>query len=172
MAAVVSPPAANKGGSDGRRGAAPAASSTPSAGAAEKGSLGGGPPGVSGPRHEQQRQLSPAIDLSPLRLLAQRSLLKLLDQITEPKTLLLDAALAGPLGLVCDVGSLRTHGVERMFWLEEPRSASPQQQQQGRADDEDRLQDLVKDVHAPTRAVVYVCRPSLGLIRVISGESF
>ncbi|MGO8242070.1 hypothetical protein ACC806_38825, partial [Rhizobium ruizarguesonis] len=71
----------------------------------------------------------PSLDLSPIRTLAQRSLLSLLDQIAEPKTLLLDARLAGPLGLVCDVGSLRAHGVERMFWLEEPAKATGQSEE-------------------------------------------
>lgn len=104
---------------------------------------------------------APALDLTALRLLALRSLLSLLDQITEPKTLLLDASLAGPLGLVCDVGSLRAHGVERMFWLEEPKE---------RPTAENKMLGLEKDVNAPTRAVVYVCRPTLNLIRVISGE--
>lgn len=109
---------------------------------------------------------TPALDLTPLRLLALRSLLSLLDQIAEPKTLLLDATLAGPLGLVSDVGSLREHGVERMFWLEEPEDHSPKTQQDGN----DRMISLEKDVNAPTRAVVYICRPTLSLIRVISGE--
>jgi hypothetical protein len=108
--------------------------------------------------------LSPSLDLSPLQALAHRSLLSLLDQIAEPKTLLLDANLAGPLGLVCDVGSLRAHGVERMFWLEEPKQYPSQN------DDNDRMKGLQKDVNAPTRAVVYICRPTLSLVRVISGE--
>jgi hypothetical protein len=86
-----------------------------------------------------------------------------LDQIAEPKTLLLDAHLAGPLGLVCDVGSLRAHGVERMFWLEEPKKTAGQT-------NEDKMKGLQKDVNAPTRAVVYICRPSLSLVRVIAGE--
>lgn len=85
------------------------------------------------------------------------------DQIAEPKTLLLDANLAGPLGLVCDVGSLRAHGVERMFWLEEPKKIAGLKE-------EDKMKGLQKDVNAPTRAVVYVCKPSLSLMRVISGE--
>lgn len=109
---------------------------------------------------------SPALDLTPLRLLALRSLLSLLDQIAEPKTLLLDATLAGPLGLVSDVGSLREHGVERMFWLEEPEEYFSKSGQ----DDADRMATMEKDVNAPTRAVVYICRPTLSLIRVISGE--
>lgn len=103
--------------------------------------------------------MTPELDLSALRLLALRTLLSLLDQIGEPKTLLLDATLAGPLGLICDVGSLRAHGVERMFWLEEPKQAT-----------ELNIETLQKDVNAPTRAIVYVCRPTLSLVRVISGE--
>jgi vacuolar protein sorting-associated protein 33A len=109
---------------------------------------------------------TPTLDLTPLRLLALRSLLSLLDQIAEPKTLLLDATLAGPLGLVSDVGSLREHGVERMFWLEEPENHLIKTEQDG----SDRMIGLEKDVNAPTRAVVYICRPTLSLIRVISGE--
>lgn len=111
---------------------------------------------------------SPALDLTPLRLLALRSLLSLLDQIAEPKTLLLDATLAGPLGLVSDVSSLREHGVERMFWLEEPEDHFSKTEQ----DKSDRMIGLEKDVNAPTRAVVYICRPTLSLLRVISGECF
>lgn len=104
----------------------------------------------------------PTLDLTPLQALAQRALLSALDQIAEPKTLLLDAELAGPLGLVCDVASLRAHGVERMFWLEEnaPKKISAQSPQEVEE----------KDVNAPTRAVVYVCRPQLGLLKVIAGE--
>lgn len=122
-------------------------------------------PGVAG----RSEDLDPALDLAPLRLLAQRSLLKLLDQVVEPKTLLLDASLAGPLGLVCDVGSLRTHGVERMFWLEEPKDEADFIAS-SHGDTEDRVRGLIKDVNAPTRAVVYICRPNIGLLRVISGE--
>lgn len=128
----------------------------------------GSPQGDSSPAHASSSLLhrdaqASSLDLSPIRTLAHHSLLALLDQIAEPKTLLLDAHLAGPLGLVCDVGSLRAHGVERMFWLEEPKFTSGQT-------DKDKMKDLQKDVNAPTRAVVYICRPSLSLIRVIAGE--
>lgn len=108
--------------------------------------------------------LPASIDLSPLRLLAQNSFLAILDQIRDAKTLLLDSDLAGPLGLVCDVNSLRSHGVERMFWLDEPQASRHTH------NDEHPDPVLEKDVNAPTRAVVYVCRPNLDLIRIIAGE--
>jgi hypothetical protein len=120
------------------------------------------------PFHHHRRRLAPmtapstsppvagGLDVSPLRALALRALLSALDAIPEGKTLLLDASLAGPLGLVADVGALRQHGVERMFWLEEPKEKGSSTKEQM--------------VSAPTRAVVYVCRPDAKWLRVVAGE--
>ncbi|PWN46244.1 Sec1-like protein [Ceraceosorus guamensis] len=126
-----------------------------------------------------QAPLPGALDVHPLRLLALRSLLSALDAIPEGKTLLLDPALAGPLGLVADVSALRQHGVERMFWLEEhtgnkvPRTdASASQaggQERDRTDKGKRKVNIVP-VNAPTRAVVYICRPESRWLRVIAGH--
>ncbi|PWN46476.1 hypothetical protein IE53DRAFT_305555, partial [Violaceomyces palustris] len=55
------------------------------------------------------------IDTSLLADLARRGLFNTLDTIKEAKTLMLDPSLAGPLGLVVDVNSLKQHGVEKMF---------------------------------------------------------
>lgn len=41
-----------------------------------------------------------------------------LSKVRGAKTLVLDASLAGPLGLVTDVSLLKHHGVDKMFWLE------------------------------------------------------
>lgn len=124
------------------------------------------------------------LDVAPLRSLALGALLSALDAIAEGKTLLLDPSLAGPLGLVADVGSLRQHGVERMFWLEEPKAASSTKEAASEVGD---LNASVASlgggatgaankgvkltpVNAPTRAVVYVCRPQSKWLKVIAGE--
>ncbi|KAN0064744.1 Vacuolar protein-sorting-associated protein 33 [Thecaphora frezii] len=114
------------------------------------------------------------LDTSLLSELAKRGLLTTLDTIKEAKTLMLDPSLAGPLGLVADVASLKQHGVERMFWLEPaspafaPRkpassSATPQQQ----APPQSQSQPL-KAITAPTRSVVYICRPELRWMSAIA----
>lgn len=125
-----------------------------------------------------------SLDVAPLRSLALGALLSALDAIAEGKTLLLDPSLAGPLGLVADVGSLRQHGVERMFWLEEPKASSATKEAAAEVGD---LSASVASlggaaggaakgvkltpVNAPTRAVVYVCRPQSKWLKVIAGES-
>lgn len=105
------------------------------------------------------------LPLAPISQLSLSSLLALLDTIPESKTLMLDPSLAGPLGLIADVNSLRQHGVEKMFWLEEEKANSAKE-----------TADLLKEkpkpknVNSPTRAVVYVCRPERKWIRVIASE--
>ncbi|WFC98394.1 Vacuolar protein-sorting-associated protein 33 [Malassezia yamatoensis] len=81
------------------------------------------------------------IDVSPLRRLGSDSLIQVLDSLTCPKTLLIDPTLAGPLGKICDVNALRQHGVEKMFWLEYADGTNP------------------RPIHAPTRQLLYLCRP-------------
>jgi hypothetical protein len=90
----------------------------------------------------------------------------LMVQIQGQKTLILDPALAGPLGLVTEVALLKVklglftlrltsalsltgqnQAVDKMFWLE----SGP--------------------LNIGTRNVVWLCRPRLHLMRIIAGES-
>ncbi|KAE8227438.1 hypothetical protein CF319_g81 [Tilletia indica] len=114
-----------------------------------------------------------------------------------PKTVILDPALAGPLGLTIDVASLKAHGVDKMFWLElddnptehdqddgggtapsdpssSASSSAQQQQQQPAAVMGIRARwppkRLRVPVNAPTRSVVYICRPEIACMRVIAGH--
>ncbi|KAM0788120.1 hypothetical protein ACM66B_001286 [Microbotryomycetes sp. NB124-2] len=58
-------------------------------------------------------------DATLLQQVSASALTSLLDKIAGPKTLVLCASLAGPLGLVTDVGCLKNnHGVTKLFWLE------------------------------------------------------
>ena len=100
------------------------------------------------------------VDVAPLRDLSRRSLFQALDNIqddADSRSLFLDPSLAGALGLVVDVASLKQHGVERMFWLESP--------EKGRSKDKEHF-----PINAPTRGVVYVCRPETKWMHVIAGE--
>ena len=90
------------------------------------------------------------LDLSPLARLAKDGFTAALDTIAEAKTLLIDPSLAGPLGLVSDVATLKQHGVEKMFWLEGTQGPAVR-------------------VYAPTRQVMYFCRPEARWMRVIAG---
>ncbi|TIC45919.1 Sec1-like protein [Wallemia mellicola] len=47
-----------------------------------------------------------------------RSLTDVLDKVTGSKTLVLHSDLAGPLGLIAQVSTLKHHGVDKLFWLE------------------------------------------------------
>ena len=86
-------------------------------------------------------------------------------QIAGAKTLVLDAKIAGTLGLIAEMSLLRVcgprlvygsliqadfapqeHGVEQIYWLE-PGALSQAQ-----------------------KHIVYVCRPELSLMRIIAGE--
>ncbi|CAD6976215.1 unnamed protein product [Tilletia controversa] len=166
----------------------------------------------------------PFLDTTPLRDLSRRTFFHALAAATPPipppaaaassststprpptditpKTVILDPALAGPLGLTIDVASLKAHGVDKMFWLElddnptehdelddpapppssapGPSSSSlPQQQQQQQHQPADVLgirarwppKRLRVPVNAPTRSVVYICRPEIACMRVIAGH--
>ncbi|KAK4047784.1 Vacuolar protein-sorting-associated protein 33 [Microbotryomycetes sp. JL221] len=58
-------------------------------------------------------------DASVLQQVSSSTLMRLLDKIHGPKTLVLSPSLAGPLGLITDVGSLKNnHGVTKLYWLE------------------------------------------------------
>lgn len=79
---------------------------------------------------------------------------------------MLDPSLAGPLGLIADVNSLRQHGVEKMFWLEEEKGIT--NTTEGKSKEKEK--PIPKNVNSPTRAVVYICRPERRWIRVIASE--
>lgn len=107
------------------------------------------------------------LSLSPISQLSLSSLLTLLDTIPESKTLMLDPSLAGPLGLIADVNSLRQHGVEKMFWLEEEKAENESFKER---EELMKGEPKPKNVNSPTRAVVYICRPERRWIRVIASE--
>ncbi len=139
------------------------------------------------------------LDVQPLRDLARRALFQALDAISQPppstdpalggstttpvvaspapeaaeaRSLFLDPSLAGALGLVVDVASLKQHGVERMFWLEEPSSSSSSPtdtSDQGKSRS-GRKRVVPTPISAPTRSIVYVCRPETRWMRAIAGE--
>ncbi|OAV93977.1 hypothetical protein, variant 1 [Puccinia triticina 1-1 BBBD Race 1] len=58
------------------------------------------------------------LDFSIFKTYLVRSLTDQLDNILGPKTIIIDPVLAGPLGLVTQVGNLKEHGVDKLFWLE------------------------------------------------------
>lgn len=107
------------------------------------------------------------LDTRILTDLARRGLMSTLDTIKEAKTLMLDPSLAGPLGLVADVSSLKQHGVEKMFWLEpaSPAFTSKNDSHQSQATSKPNL----KSVNAPTKSVVYICRPEIKWMKAIAG---
>lgn len=107
------------------------------------------------------------LDTQILSDLARRGLMATLDTIKEAKTLMLDPSLAGPLGIVADVSSLKQHGVEKMFWLEQASSAfvSKLDTKSVQAHKKAALQS----VNAPTKSVVYICRPEIRWMKAIAG---
>ncbi|GAA5892892.1 hypothetical protein JCM8208_004118 [Rhodotorula glutinis] len=89
----------------------------------------------------------PGLDVELLRLLGSTALQSRLDAIVGPKTLILTPNLAGPLGLVTEVGLLKNnHAVTKMFWLE-PGVLSQAE-----------------------RNIVYVCRPEVRWMRIIADQ--
>ncbi|TNY17677.1 putative ATP binding protein [Rhodotorula diobovata] len=87
------------------------------------------------------------VDVELLRLLGSTALQSRLDAIVGPKTLILTPSLAGPLGLLTDVGLLKNnHAVTKMFWLE-PGVLSQAE-----------------------RNIIYVCRPSVRWMRIIADQ--
>ncbi|GAA5891327.1 hypothetical protein JCM6882_004658 [Rhodosporidiobolus microsporus] len=87
------------------------------------------------------------IDVDLLRLVGSTALQTKLDTIVGPKTLILTPGLAGPLGLVTEVGLLKNnHAVSRMFWLEEGQLAQAE------------------------RNIVYLCRPEVKWMRIIANQ--
>ncbi|KAL8286886.1 hypothetical protein RQP46_003892 [Phenoliferia psychrophenolica] len=86
------------------------------------------------------------MDSAVLRLVSSSALQALLDKIIGPKTLVLAPNLAGPLGLVTEVGLLKGNGVSKMYWLE----SGPLQQAE--------------------RNIVYLCRPEVRWMHIIAGQ--
>ncbi|GAA5946809.1 hypothetical protein JCM3765_002024 [Sporobolomyces pararoseus] len=87
------------------------------------------------------------VDTQLFQLVASSALQGLLDRIVGPKTLILTPSLAGPLGLVTEVGLLKNnHAVTKMFWLE----PGPLNQAE--------------------RNVVYLCRPEVKSMRTIAEQ--
>lgn len=107
------------------------------------------------------------LDTRILTDLARRGLMSTLDTIKEAKTLMLDPALAGPLGLVADVSSLKQHGVEKMFWLEPASAAFVSKNDSAHTQSQSKAG--LKSVNAPTKSVVYICRPEIKWMKAIAG---
>ncbi|GLB35714.1 putative STXBP unc-18 SEC1 family protein [Lyophyllum shimeji] len=84
------------------------------------------------------------VDVGLLKEIARKALVDALNSVNGAKTLVLDASLAGPLGLVTEVSLLKHHGVDKMFWLE-PGSLS-----------------------ATTPNIVYLCRPMIKYVKIIA----
>ncbi|PFH52295.1 hypothetical protein AMATHDRAFT_46418 [Amanita thiersii Skay4041] len=84
------------------------------------------------------------LDVTLLSEINRKLLVDAFNSVNGAKTLVLDPALAGPLGLVTEVALFKQHGVDKMFWLEPgPLTSS-------------------------TPNVVYLCRPSIKHIKVIA----
>lgn len=107
------------------------------------------------------------LDTRILTDLARRGLMSTLDTIKEAKTLMLDPSLAGPLGLVADVTSLKQHGVEKMFWLEPASPAFVSRNDTNHSQSQSKAG--LKSVNAPTKSVVYICRPEVKWMKAIAG---
>ncbi|GAA5873302.1 hypothetical protein JCM1840_000022 [Sporobolomyces johnsonii] len=88
-----------------------------------------------------------SLDTQLFTLIGSSSLQGLLDKIVGPKTLILTPSLAGPLGLVTEVGLLKNnHAVTKMFWLE----PGP--------------------ISQAERNVVYLCRPEVKWMKMIAEQ--
>ncbi|PPQ71647.1 hypothetical protein CVT24_007838 [Panaeolus cyanescens] len=89
----------------------------------------------------------PRLDVNLLKDIAKKDLVDALNsasRVNGAKTLVLDASLAGPLGLVTEVSLLKHHGVDKMFWLE----AGP--------------------LTSSTTSIVYLCRPRIKNVKIIA----
>ncbi|KAF8167419.1 Sec1-like protein [Crassisporium funariophilum] len=85
-----------------------------------------------------------SLDVNILKEIAKKDLVDALNSVNGAKTLVLDASLAGPLGLVTEVSLLKHHGVDKMFWLE----AGP--------------------LTSSTANIVYLCRPRIKHVKIIA----
>ncbi|KAF5332764.1 hypothetical protein D9611_005090 [Ephemerocybe angulata] len=88
----------------------------------------------------------PLFDTNLLKEIAKKDLVNSLNAVNGAKTLVLDTALAGPLGLVTEVSLLKQHGVDKMFWLEPGPLSST------------------------TTNIVYLCRPKIKHVKIIADQ--
>nr|XP_019003591.1 ATP-binding protein [Kwoniella mangroviensis CBS 8507]OCF67052.1 ATP-binding protein [Kwoniella mangroviensis CBS 8507] len=86
------------------------------------------------------------LDIGILKELAKSALVESLNDIQGAKTLILEPALGGPLGLVTEVALLKHQAVDKMFWLE----PGP--------------------LNVNTRNVVWLCRPKIEYMRTIADQ--
>ncbi|WWD20164.1 hypothetical protein CI109_104640 [Kwoniella shandongensis] len=108
------------------------------------------PPAPSTSGDSESTVLPPATEKGPdvglLKELAKSALVESLNDIQGAKTLILEPALAGPLGLVTEVALLKHQAVDKMFWLE----PGP--------------------LNVNTRNVVWLCRPKMEFMRIIAEQ--
>ncbi|KAJ6520341.1 Sec1-like protein [Mycena sanguinolenta] len=88
----------------------------------------------------------PLLDVNLLKEIGKKALVDALNSVNGAKTLVLDASLAGPLGLVIEVSLLKHHGVDKMFWLEAGALTST------------------------TTNIVYLCRPKIKYVKIIADQ--
>ncbi|KAF9015737.1 Sec1-like protein [Cyathus striatus] len=87
-----------------------------------------------------------SVDSDHLKEVAKKDLVDALNSVNGAKTLVLDPALSGPLGLVTEVALLKHHGVDKMFWLEPGPLSST------------------------TTNIVYLCRPFIKHAKIIADQ--
>ncbi|KAH8102390.1 Sec1-like protein [Cristinia sonorae] len=97
---------------------------------------------TSRPTHD----IDTSLDISVLKEIARKGLIDALNSVNGAKTLVLDASLAGPLGLITEVALLKHHGVDKMFWLEPGPLSST------------------------TTNIVYLCRPFIKWIKIVADQ--
>lgn len=89
------------------------------------------------------------LDFSIFKTYLARSLTDQLDNILGPKTIIIHPVLAGPLGLVTQVGNLKEHGVDKLFWLENGTLGNA----------------------ATAQNIVWVCQPLVSAMKLIARQS-
>ncbi|SCZ99564.1 BZ3500_MvSof-1268-A1-R1_Chr3-1g06103 [Microbotryum saponariae] len=101
------------------------------------------------------------VDAHLFQLVSSSALRGLLDKIVGSKTLILEPSLAGPLGLITQVSSLKNgHGVSRMFWLEPGALGGAASGASGGGGGGGGIE----------RNIVYLCRPQLRWIKIIADQ--
>ncbi|KAF8079084.1 Sec1-like protein [Lyophyllum atratum] len=96
--------------------------------------------------HTTPQSSEAVVDVNLLKEIGRKALIDALNSVNGAKTLVLDASLAGPLGLITEVSLLKHHGVDKMFWLE-PGSLS-----------------------STTASIVYLCRPMIKYVKIIAAH--
>jgi hypothetical protein len=86
------------------------------------GAAAGGASAAAGSENAQAHLSSGVLDLVPLREVARRELINILDGINDDVALVLDPDLIGPLGLVAEASLLKEHRVTKIFTLEGTKS--------------------------------------------------